>query len=128
MARGEAIRGQAVLGRRKKGDSMNQHKTFTSVEQMEKYFGTKWSANWGNYLSTAALLYACRKLEEIAELLRTRRRHRKPRKQSAYGKFSSSRMKAGKSMAEVSAEWRALKAMREAEKDRRAEGFEDNGV
>lgn len=80
-----------------------KRKPFKSVAEMITELES-WTPSWGNQLPTRSLIYACAKLDEIADLL-AKRKHSK-RKPSAYMKFAQQRMKAGKSLVEISREWK----------------------
>ena len=75
---------------------------FKSSGEMRKKLNN-WLPCWGNEISTLAIVYACEKLEEIADLLR------KPapvkRKPTAWQRFFSVGMKAGKSPKQIAKEW-----------------------
>lgn len=87
---------------------MSMYKPYRSTAEMEKEL-TKWSPSWGNQISTRAILYACHKLDEIAQLLREKPKRAK-RKPSAYNKFFSAGIKAGKTFQQIGSEWRQKKA------------------
>lgn len=80
-------------------------KRYRSVQEMTEELKT-WTPSWGNQVSTRAIIYACQKLDEIAELLRGKPRRRKP---SAWNAFFSHGMKSGKSPGQIGKEWRLRK-------------------
>ncbi len=84
-------------------------KPLSSTKEMRATL-EKLSSTWTDeaLLSKRMLLYACERLDEIAELLKVK--HKKhPRKESAYTRFIHTGMKAGKSIQEVAREWQEHK-------------------
>lgn len=76
------------------------YKPYKSISDMKLELKT-WSPSWGNQIGTRGIIYACELLEQILESLKKPRR-----KVSAWNKFFAAGVKAGKTPAQISKEWR----------------------
>ena len=82
------------------------NKPFKSLKEMQAAMKS-YRFSWNGDFSGKALVYACERLDEIAELLRKGKRRGGSRKSSAWNRFVSEGMKRGKSLKQIAEEWRA---------------------